>query len=103
MAYIKDHLLSLMRKSAYRPMTLRELIRRFNVPSDQKAQFKSLVKELCESGELVRVKGKRYGLAREDESRHRNPPDKPRKFRLRHTREERRGERGGHLRESPAT
>jgi ribonuclease R len=64
MAYLKDHLLSLMRKSAYRPMTLRELIRRFNVPADQKTQFKSLVKELCESGELVRVKGKRYGLAK---------------------------------------
>jgi ribonuclease R len=64
MAYLKDHVLSLMRKSAYRPMTLRELVSRFNVPADQKGQFRNLIKELCQSGDVVLVKGKRYGLAR---------------------------------------
>jgi ribonuclease R len=64
MAYLKDHVLSLMRKSAYRPMTLRELVSRFNVPADQKGEFRNLIKELCQSGDVVRVKGKRYGLAR---------------------------------------
>jgi len=64
MAYLKDHVLSLMRKSAYRPMTLQELVGRFNVPADQKKEFRNLIKELCESGDVVRVKGKRYGLAK---------------------------------------
>jgi ribonuclease R len=64
MAYLKDHVLSLMRKSAYRPMTLRELTSRFNVPAEQKAGFRRLIKELCQSGDVVRVKGKRYGLAK---------------------------------------
>ena len=64
MEYLKDHLLSLMRKSAYRPMTLRELISRFDVPRDKRNEFKTLIKELSESGEVVRVKGKRYGLAK---------------------------------------
>ncbi len=64
MEYLKDHLLSLMRKSAYRPMTLQELLRRFSVPGDKKKQFKALLLELCESGEVVPVKGRRYGLAK---------------------------------------
>jgi ribonuclease R len=64
MAYLKDHVLSLMRKSAYRPMTMKELVGRFNVPADQKREFRNLIKELCESGDVVLVKGKRYGLAR---------------------------------------
>jgi ribonuclease R len=64
MEYLKDHILSLMRKSAYRPMTYRELVGRFNVPSDRRNEFKNLIRDLCESGEVVKVKGKRYGLAR---------------------------------------
>jgi ribonuclease R len=64
MEYLKDHLLSLMRKSAYRPMTLKELISRFDVPREKRNEFKTLIKELSESGEVVRVKGKRYGLAK---------------------------------------
>ena len=35
MEYLKDHILNLMRKSAYRPMTLRELLRRFDIPADR--------------------------------------------------------------------
>ena len=64
MEYLKDHLLSLMRKSAYRPMSLRELIQRFKIPADRRGDFKKLIKQLCESGDVVRVKGEKYGLAR---------------------------------------
>jgi ribonuclease R len=63
MEYLKDHLLSLMRKSAYRPMTMKDLIRRFDVPAEGRAGFKKLIAQLCENGDVVLVTGKRYGLS----------------------------------------
>jgi ribonuclease R len=63
MEYLKDHLLNLMRKSAYRPMTMKDLIRRFDVPAEDRAAFKKLIAQLCEKGDVVLVTGKRYGLA----------------------------------------
>ena len=63
MEYLKDHLLSLMRKSAYRPMTMKDLVSRFKVPPEGRAAFRKILAQLCENGDVVLVKGKRYGLA----------------------------------------
>jgi ribonuclease R len=62
MEYMKDYILNLMRKSAYRPMSMKDLIRHFNVPKDKRDHFKEIIRQLTETGEVVLIKGRKYGL-----------------------------------------
>ena len=64
MEYMRDYILNLMRKSAYRPMSMRDLIRHLEVPRNKRESFKEIINQLTESGGIVLIKGKKYGLAR---------------------------------------
>jgi ribonuclease R len=44
------------------PALLRELMRALRIPKDQRREFRRLLNEMVRSGEIVRIKGNRYGL-----------------------------------------
>jgi ribonuclease R len=62
---LRQDLLELLRTGAARPMTVREIQRRLGTPRDGTRELQSLLNRLCESGEVVRTRGKRYGAAAE--------------------------------------
>ncbi len=49
-------------KEAGRPLLLRELRHLLNIPKEERAAFRKLIKEMVRRGELVHIKGRRYGL-----------------------------------------
>ena len=57
-----DPLLKLIRERADHPATPRELLRLLKVPREERATFKRRLKQLVESGELIQVRGERYGV-----------------------------------------
>lgn len=62
MEYMRDYILNLMRKSAYRPMTMTELVQHFRIPRGKRDHFRDIIEQLTETGEIIIIKGKRYGL-----------------------------------------
>ncbi len=62
MEYLRDYILNLMRKSAYRPMTMKELIQHFSIPRNKRERFTAIIEQLTGTGEIILLKGKRYGL-----------------------------------------
>ncbi len=59
---MREYILNLMRKSAYRPMTLKDLIQHFDIPRGKRDNFREVLEELTAAGEIILIKGKRYGL-----------------------------------------
>jgi ribonuclease R len=57
-----DQLLKLIREKVDHPATPRELLQRLKIPSDQRATFKRLLKDLVSSGSLVQTRGSRFGV-----------------------------------------
>jgi ribonuclease R len=57
-----DPLLKLIRDQIDHPATPRELLKRLKVPREERATFKRRLNALVEAGELVKVRGERYGL-----------------------------------------
>jgi ribonuclease R len=57
-----DPLLKLIRERADHPATPRELLRLLKIPREERATFKRRLKNLVDAGELVKVRGERYGL-----------------------------------------
>ncbi|HWP35216.1 MAG TPA: ribonuclease R, partial [Thermodesulfobacteriota bacterium] len=58
----RERLLAFMRRDAYRPLLLKELARRLEIPRDQRVAFRRLVRALVAEGAIVRTRAKRYGL-----------------------------------------
>ncbi len=58
----KKQVLEYLRSSAHHPLLLRELARRLAIPPAERRQFRRLIRELNQAGELVKLKGHRYGL-----------------------------------------
>src|SRR5688500_15252793 len=58
----RDDVLRRMRESAHFPATSRDLARILKVPREQRATFTRHLKALLASGELVQVRGNRFGL-----------------------------------------
>jgi ribonuclease R len=54
--------LALIRRHAHHPATARELARLLRVPREELASFKRALKTLVASGELLQIRGNRYGL-----------------------------------------
>jgi ribonuclease R len=54
--------LALMRERVHHPATMRELLQVLKVPRDERTSFKRHVKSLVASGDLIQIRGHRFGL-----------------------------------------
>src|SRR5471032_2171871 len=57
-----DQILALIKERFQHPTTARELARLLQVPRDERLPFKRQLKSLVDSGDLVQVRGNRFGL-----------------------------------------
>ena len=58
----RDHVLALMRDRVHHPAGIRELLQLLKVARDERAAFKRHINALVASGELIQVRGQRFGL-----------------------------------------
>src|SRR6185503_14417735 len=58
----RDQVLALMRERVHHPAGIRELLQLLKVPRDERAAFKRHITALVASGELIQVRGQRFGL-----------------------------------------
>src|SRR5438034_419382 len=57
-----DQVLALMRERVHHPAGMRELLQVLKVPKDDRTSFKRHVKSLVASGDLIQIRGDRFGL-----------------------------------------
>ena len=62
---MRDAVLVLLRAKGAHPMSLRDIQHLLKVPPGGKRDLQSLLRRLCESGDLVRTRGKRFGVSAE--------------------------------------
>ena len=60
--YSRDQVLALMRERVHHPAGMRELLQVLKVPRDDRTSFKRHVKSLVASGDLIHIRGHRFGL-----------------------------------------
>jgi ribonuclease R len=60
--YSRDQVLALMRERVHHPAGMRELLQVLKVPRDDRTAFKRHVKSLVASGDLIQIRGHRFGL-----------------------------------------
>src|SRR6267142_1306850 len=60
--FSRDHVLALMRDRVHHPAGMRELLQVLKVPKDDRTSFKRHIKSLVASGELIQIRGHRFGL-----------------------------------------
>src|SRR2546425_6892740 len=60
--FSRDQVLALMRERVHHPAGMRELLQVLKVPRDDRTSFKRHVKSLVSSGELIQIRGHRFGL-----------------------------------------
>src|SRR5919202_1139532 len=58
----RDHVLALMRERVHHPAAIRELLQTLKVPREERTTFKRHIKSLVSSGELIQIRGHRFGL-----------------------------------------
>ena len=57
-----EQILALMRERVHHPASVRELVQLLKVPREERASFKRHMKALVETGELILIRGQRFGL-----------------------------------------
>src|SRR5499427_8301721 len=60
--FSRDQVLALMRERVHHPAGMRELLQVLKVPRDDRTSFKRHVKSLVASGDLIQIRGHRFGL-----------------------------------------
>ena len=60
--FSRDQVLALMRDRVHHPAGMRELLQLLKVPRDERTSFKRHIKSLVASGELIQIRGHRFGL-----------------------------------------
>src|SRR5205807_4193105 len=60
--FSRDQVLALMRERVHHPAGTRELLQILKVPPDDRTSFKRHLKSLVASGDLIHIRGQRYGL-----------------------------------------
>src|SRR6184192_1804552 len=60
--FSRDDVLALMRERVHHPAGMRELLQVLKVQRDDRTSFKRHVKSLVASGELIQLRGHRFGL-----------------------------------------
>jgi ribonuclease R len=63
MAHDPQQIVTFIRSRSHRPMKIKELAKAMDIPHSEYRQFRNIVKELIMSGELVKLKRNRIGLA----------------------------------------
>src|SRR3954463_16273998 len=58
----RDQILTLMRDRVHHPAGMRELLQILKVPREERASFKRQVTSLVSSGDLIHIRGHRFGL-----------------------------------------
>src|SRR3989454_8366313 len=58
----REQVLALMRERVHHPAGMRELLQVLKVPRDERTSFKRHVKALVASGDLIQIRGHRFGL-----------------------------------------
>src|SRR6476620_2622417 len=59
---LRDHVLALMRERVHHPAGMRELLQILKVPRDERTSFKRHITSLVASGDLIHIRGHRFGL-----------------------------------------
>src|SRR5215467_3431276 len=60
--FSRDQVLALMRERVHHPAGMRELLQFLKIPRDDRTSFKRHVKALVASGDLIQIRGHRFGL-----------------------------------------
>ena len=60
--FSRDQVLALMRDRVHHPAAIRELLQVLKVPRDDRTSFKRHIKSLVASGDLIQIRGQRFGL-----------------------------------------
>jgi ribonuclease R len=58
----REHILALMRERVHHPAGTRELLQLLKIPRDERAAFKRHLNGLVASGDLIQIRGQRFGL-----------------------------------------
>src|SRR5919199_5711245 len=58
----RDDVLALMRQRVHHPAAIRELLQTLKVPREERTTFKRHIKSLVSSGDLIQIRGHRFGL-----------------------------------------
>src|SRR5438552_4989343 len=61
--FSRDQVLALMRDRVHHPASMRELLQVLRIPRDERTAFKRHIKSLVSSGDLIQIRGHRFGLA----------------------------------------
>jgi ribonuclease R len=59
----REQILQRLRERSHHPASARELIQLLKIPREQRATFRRLLKSLVADGELLQIRGNRFGLA----------------------------------------
>jgi len=60
--FSRDQVLALLRERVHHPAGMRELVQILKVPKEERTSFKRHVRSLVSSGDLIQIRGHRYGL-----------------------------------------
>jgi ribonuclease R len=60
--FSRDQLLASMRERVHHPAGIRELLQLLKVPREERPAFKRLITSLVASGDLIQIRGQRFGL-----------------------------------------
>ncbi|HZP47106.1 MAG TPA: ribonuclease R [Vicinamibacterales bacterium] len=60
--FSRDQVLAVMRERVHHPAGMRELLQTLKIPRDERTSFKRHVKSLVASGDLIQIRGHRFGL-----------------------------------------
>ena len=60
--FSRDQVLDLMRERVHHPAGMRELLQILKIPREERTTFKRHVKSLVSSGDLIQIRGHRFGL-----------------------------------------
>src|SRR5438874_4919141 len=60
--FSRDQVLALMRDRVHHPAGMRELLQVLRIPRDERTSFKRHIKSLVSSGDLIQIRGHRFGL-----------------------------------------
>ena len=62
-AWPAEKVLARIRDRVGHPATMRELIRVLDISPDERSRFRRRIRQLVETGEMIRIRGNRYGVA----------------------------------------
>jgi ribonuclease R len=60
--FSRDQILAMMRERVHHPAGIRELLQLLKVPREERVSFKRQMKSLVSSGDLIQIRGQRFGL-----------------------------------------